>query len=118
LATRFETLVNAVRAVGIEEITVSQLGALTEARVPIVLLDIREASERGRGGTVQDASHLPRGLLEVNIERHAGNPHQLIVLVCSDGRRSVLAAESLRRMGYDNVKVLEGGFRALRLAQQ
>jgi rhodanese-related sulfurtransferase len=35
-----------------------------------------------------------------------------IILYCGGGFRSVLAAESLQRMGYENVKSMAGGYRA------
>ena len=39
-----------------------------------------------------------------------------IILYCGGGYRSALAAESLRQMGYTNVRSMDGGMRAWREA--
>jgi SulP family sulfate permease len=35
-----------------------------------------------------------------------------IIVVCRTGRRSARAADALRKEGYENVTILEGGLRA------
>lgn len=112
----FADLVNEVRAGGVEELTVKQLAALRKAGAPMVLLDIREPHEQVKGAKIKGAVCIPRGLLEMNIDRHIRHPNELLILVCSDGMRSIMAAESLKRMGFTNAKVLAGGFRALQAA--
>ena len=61
------------------------------------------------------AIYTGRGLLELNIEQIVKDPHDEVVLYCAGGKRSILAAEALTRMGYSNVKSLVngiGGWRA------
>ncbi len=64
---------------------------------------------------------LPRGLLEFEIhglvERHRTSPEiapedQPIVLYCGTGGRSALAAETMARLGYRNVRAMSGGLAA------
>lgn len=75
------------------------------------LVDIREdhevAVDRAEG-----AIHLSRGILEREIESVIPDREALIVLYCGGGYRSVLAAESLQKMGYRNVLSMAGGIRA------
>jgi rhodanese-related sulfurtransferase len=112
----FGEFVEEIRQNGIEELSLAHISALRKAGTPMTLIDIREAHERTSLVKVKGAKHIPRGLLELNIERAARVHSELIILLCSDGLRSVLAAESLGRMGYTNVKVLAGGFKSLKRA--
>jgi rhodanese-related sulfurtransferase len=51
--------------------------------------------------------------LELRIEKVVNvDSNRPIVLYCAGGLRSVMAAEALQRMGYDNEKIksLHGGF--------
>jgi len=73
------------------------------------LIDVREADEHAQGmipGTV----HIPRGFLELRIERAVPNREAPVVVYCASGTRSVLAARSLVELGYTNVRSLAGGF--------
>jgi adenylyltransferase/sulfurtransferase len=73
------------------------------------LIDVREPDEHAQGmipGTV----HIPRGYLELRIERTVPNRETPVVLYCASGTRSVLAARSLAELGYSNVRSLAGGF--------
>lgn len=53
-----------------------------------------------------------RGKLELDIELRFPDPNQEIICYCGNGNRSILAADSLRRMGYKNVSYIDGGFYA------
>ena len=112
----FGEFVEEVRRNGIEELSLEQIAALRKAGAPMTLIDIREAHERAARAKVKGAKHIPRGLLELNIDRASPVHSHLIVLICSDGLRSILAAESLARMGYTNAKVLAGGIKSLKKA--
>jgi molybdopterin/thiamine biosynthesis adenylyltransferase/rhodanese-related sulfurtransferase len=73
------------------------------------LIDVREPDEHAQGmipGTV----HIPRGFLELRIERNVPDRETPVVLYCASGTRSVLAARSLTELGYSNVRSLAGGF--------
>jgi rhodanese-related sulfurtransferase len=79
------------------------------------LIDIREdhefAQDHARG-----ARHIGKGILERDIESVVPDKQDSIVLYCGGGYRSVLAADALRQMGYENVISMDGGIRAWREA--
>lgn len=94
------------------EMTTTDLGSRLDA--PPLLIDIREPEEV-RSGVIPGSYHVPRGVLEGVIWRIAPDPATEIVLVCSGGNRSVLAAASLRSMGFTAVASLAGGTTQWRL---
>jgi sulfur-carrier protein adenylyltransferase/sulfurtransferase len=74
-----------------------------------LLIDVREDNERAAGSPT-GALGLSRGFLELRIEDNEPNRDRPILAVCASGRRSLLAAEALQRMGYHNVASVAGGF--------
>jgi rhodanese-related sulfurtransferase len=99
----------------IKECTVSQA---KESLTPqTLIIDIREPEEFARGH-IPGAVLSPRGLLEFEIhglvQRTATQPgvepeDRDIVLYCGTGGRSALAADTLDKMGYRNVRSMDGG---------
>jgi molybdopterin/thiamine biosynthesis adenylyltransferase/rhodanese-related sulfurtransferase/molybdopterin converting factor small subunit len=75
-----------------------------------LLLDVRETDE-WQSGHVPGAVHLSRGVLEMRIEGLEPKRERRILLYCAGGNRSLLAAESLQRLGYGNVASVIGGFK-------
>ncbi len=78
-----------------------------------MLIDVREDHE-WQAGHLPQAVHLGRGIIERDVETTFPDPHTELVLYCGGGYRSALAAQSLQKMGYDNVWSLAGGFRGWR----
>ena len=76
-----------------------------------VLIDVRE-EEDWREGHAKAAKHLNRGVIELEIEEQVPDLKTPIICYCGGGSRSALVAESLQKMGYENVRSLAGGFRA------
>src|SRR5439155_27016437 len=76
-----------------------------------VLVDVRESDE-WRQGHIQQAVGIPRGFLELRIEEKVPDHATPVILQCASGTRSLLAARSLRELGYDKVYNLNGGFNA------
>lgn len=74
-----------------------------------VLIDVRERDEWD-AGHIDDAIHIPRGFLEFKIEQAVPDKNAEIVVHCASGGRSALSVQALRKMGYLNVKNLEGGY--------
>ena len=74
-------------------------------------LDVRSIGEYGFAH-VPGARWLPRGRLELDIQNVAPEKTAPLVVICDNGIRSTLAAETLRQLGYAGVRVLEGGTRA------
>ncbi len=83
-----------------------------------VLLDVREPAEFELLH-IPGSVNVPRGVLEQSCEWDydetlpflAERRDQEIVLICRSGKRSVLAADMLLRMGYSNVVSLKTGVR-------
>ncbi len=93
----------------IEEISPREAFALLKETT--VLVDVREREEFQRGH-IPDALHLARGIAEFEIEARYPNTSGEILLYCGAGNRSALVADSLRRMGYSQVRTIAGGFKA------
>lgn len=74
-----------------------------------LLIDVREDSERAAGSPT-GALGLSRGFLELRIEDSEPNRDRPILTLCASGRRSLLAAEALQRMGYRHVVSVAGGY--------
>lgn len=74
-----------------------------------ILVDVREPDEHHQG-RVGKSVHIPRGILEMTMERHFKDPGKEIILYCAGGGRSAVAAQALRKMGYEKVGSMEGGF--------
>ena len=94
----------------IQELTVDDVKAKRARGERFELVDVREDLEWA-AGHVAGARHLGRGVLERDIEKAIPDPATEIVLYCGGGYRSALAAESLQKMGYTNVKSMAGGWR-------
>jgi sulfur-carrier protein adenylyltransferase/sulfurtransferase len=92
-----------------KEIKADELKNILSHSSTEILLDIRE-SEEIQKGTLPNAKILPRGYLEIMIEKMVPNKDASITLYCAGGIRSILAAETLSGMGYTQLKSLKGGF--------
>jgi molybdopterin/thiamine biosynthesis adenylyltransferase/rhodanese-related sulfurtransferase len=75
----------------------------------IVLVDVREKVE-WNDGYIPDAIHVPRGYLELQIEEAVPDKDKTVVLYCAGGVRSLMAGQTLQRMGYRNVISMAGGY--------
>lgn len=73
------------------------------------LVDIREADEIAQG-TPTLAKPLGRGFLEMRLESEGAAATDTILLLCASGSRSLLAADQLRQLGYQDVRSVAGGF--------
>ena len=94
----------------IPEVTVDEVKEKQNQGEDFVLLDVRDDDEY-RAGYIPDAVHVTRGMLEFSIEDYAPDPNAKIVVYCAAGMRSLLAAKSLREMGYKDTESMEGGYR-------
>ena len=74
-----------------------------------LLIDVREDYERA-AGLPAGALGISRGFLELRIEDHEPDRARPILAICASGRRSLLAAEALQRMGYRDVASVAGGY--------
>ena len=76
-----------------------------------LFIDVRDKDEWDEGH-IPGATHLSRGTIELDIEEKVPDPNTMIICHCGGGGRSALAAESLQKMGYKNVRSMAGGFKA------
>jgi len=80
-----------------------------------VIVDVREKDEWDEEH-IPDAVHMSRGMLELEVEDKFPDRNMTIITHCGGGGRSALAAESLQKMGYKNVRSMAGGFKAWKAA--
>lgn len=80
-----------------------------------VIVDVREKDEWDEEH-IHNAIHIGRGMLELDIEEKIPDPNTTVIVHCGGGGRSALAAESLQKMGYKNVRSMAGGFKAWKAA--
>ena len=90
------------------EIGAVTLQHLLETGSTLALLDVREHGEYN-SAHIPGASSLPRRLLEHRIERLVPGKETQIVVCDDTGIRARLAAQTLERLGYRRVAVLDGG---------
>jgi glyoxylase-like metal-dependent hydrolase (beta-lactamase superfamily II) len=81
----------------------------------IILLDVRE-KDAFEAGHLPGARHLPRGQLELRVDRELPDPTAQILTYCELGKISTLAACTLRTLGFTRVVALDGGVAAWRAA--
>ena len=111
--TEFEKLVAEAKK-SITEISPEDAAAkLQDAAAAIV--DVREKDEWDEEH-IPNAIHLSRGTIELEIEGKFPDKNAMIVCHCGGGGRSALAAESLQKMGYKNVRSMAGGMKAWKAA--
>ena len=98
----------------IKEITVEDARRMLE-KPGTVVIDVREGEE-WRQGHLPQALGIPRGFLELRIEEKVSDRKTPLIMQCASGTRSLLAARTLREMGYENLYNLQGGFNAWKQA--
>jgi rhodanese-related sulfurtransferase len=84
----------------------------------LILLDIREAHEFEMMH-IRNSLHIPRGVLEGacvwnyddTVPELAKARDQNIVIICRSGNRSALAAQTMKQMGFKNVRSLKMGIK-------
>ncbi len=102
---------------------VPEIGAAEACRAhnnaePALIVDVREPHEYLEAHVPQ-AVNIPRGMLELRADPSSpvhdaalcGDPSARILVYCTKGpgARSLLAAQTLVRMGYERVEALSGG---------
>ncbi len=94
----------------VREVSPAEVKRRLDGSRPFRLVDVREDGEWARGH-IPGAIHLGKGVIERDIEKTVPDPEAEIILYCGGGYRSALAADNLQRMGYRNVRSMDGGFR-------
>ena len=107
---KFQNLADAARA-RVEEVLPEEVDALLAAGA--VALDIRDKEEHD-ADHIAGSLHVSRGKLEMNIEGVIPDLDATILCYCNAYNRGALSADTLRSMGYKNVKFIAGGLKAYR----
>ena len=97
----------------VKDISTPDLQRTIEKIPDLVLIDIRMPSEiESMGGAIKAPQNvnIPRGWLEFRVTNYARSKDTPIVVYCGGNIRSVLAAHTLKQMGYTNVKNYADGF--------
>jgi molybdopterin/thiamine biosynthesis adenylyltransferase/rhodanese-related sulfurtransferase len=83
--------------------------ALRRLRRGALLIDVRNPDEHVVGD-VEGSQAIPLASLEAQIDSIARDRRQEILTLCASGKRSMRAAETLARLGFENVASVAGGF--------
>lgn len=94
-------------------ITAEELKTRIEALIAPAIVDVRDADELEEG-YIEGSIHLPMDQIEAKVEQVLPNKQKEVVLYCARGRRSAIAADMLEKIGYTNVKSMEGGYEAFK----
>ena len=103
----FRQLLEQARAV-VPEVSPESVAARLRSDDAPVLLDVREPDETAEGH-LPGALLIPRGNLELRVERMVDRERE-VVIYCASGVRSVLSAKTLLDLGYARVSSLAGGY--------
>ena len=75
-----------------------------------LMVDVRQPDELTSSiGHIRGSVNVPMLSLNSRISRVAGNKNREIILICRTDHRARFASELLKRSGFTNLKVLEGG---------
>ncbi len=101
----------------VPEVSVDEVRQRRGRDPKVTILDVREKEEY-REGHLDGAVPLPRGFLEMRVEDTVPDKQTPIIAYCAGGTRSLIAARTLKEMGYTSVVSMAGGFTAWKNAGQ
>lgn len=90
-----------------EQITAETAKKIMDSGEEHIILDTREQDEFDEGH-IPGAILIPYTEIENKAEAMLPDKDKLILVYCRSGRRSKIAAESLSKLGYTNVKEFGG----------
>jgi len=90
-----------------EQITAENAKKIMDSGEEHIILDTREQDEFDEGH-IPGAILIPYTEIENKAEEMIPDKDKLILVYCRSGRRSKIAAESLAKLGYTNVKEFGG----------
>ncbi len=95
----------------VPEVTIDEVKKQIGNGAGAVLLDVREREEY-REGHLKGSVPLPRGFLEMRVEEVVPDKQSHVVAYCAGGVRSLIAARTMKELGYENVTSMAGGYTA------
>ncbi|MBL8008521.1 MAG: rhodanese-like domain-containing protein [Ignavibacteria bacterium] len=96
--------------INIRECSVNDVSNMLKENEDFYLVDIREDNEFN-SGRIKGSIHIGKGIIERDIHLYIPDHDKKIVLYCGGGFRTIIAADSLKKMGYSNVFSMEGGWK-------
>lgn len=111
-------------AKSVNTITVEALKTKIDSFEMFNLIDVREPSEHNHG-YILGSVNIPRGTLEFKIANeefwestgfYFPESTEEFILYCKKGSRSILAVEALKKLGYKNVTIIDGGWKKWELS--
>jgi molybdopterin/thiamine biosynthesis adenylyltransferase/rhodanese-related sulfurtransferase len=91
-----------------DALEIDPAAAFNRQRDGALMLDVREDDERA-AGYASGSIGLPRAEIEQRIASLAPSHDREILAICAGGSRSLLAAKTLRGLGYVNARSVRGG---------
>ncbi len=83
---------------------------IDDDEIEFIQLDVRENNQYGHGEIwTMESVKLTRGYIEYKVEEAIPNKKIKIIIVCCSGKRAVLAAQTMKELGFKDVSFLEGG---------
>jgi rhodanese-related sulfurtransferase len=93
----------------VKDISAEEAKNVLDSDADVVLLDIRSFAEFKEHGWIEGRTVLPHGMVIFKITKIVPNKNVPIIVYCKKGKRSSLVAYQLHKMGYEDVKYLNGG---------
>lgn len=90
-----------------EQITQEEAKLIMDSGEEHIILDVREQEEYDEGH-IPGAMLIPYEKIDYHAPEKLPDKEALILVYCRSGRRSKIAAETLARLGYTNVKEFGG----------
>ena len=90
-----------------QQISADDAKNIMDTKNDIIILDVREQYEYDEGH-IPNAILIPYTEIESKAESMLPDKSKEILVYCRSGRRSKIAAESLVKLGYTNVKEFGG----------
>lgn len=104
---RYQQIRDEIKELGPRE--VAELLEDSENDGDVEIIDVREREEYEQGA-IPGAKFIPRGFLDIKIEREVPEKDRTLVLHCAGGTRSAMAAYDLKEIGYEDVISMKGGY--------
>lgn len=97
----------------VEEMSPAVLKKMLDAGEEIILLDVREPSPKNRVTipTDDESYAMTRGNLELKIHKIIDSKESVVITFCRSGFRGLMAAETLKQLGYKHVYNLSAGLK-------
>ena len=108
MAKTYKELMDEARQI-VPEVTVDEVKDRLERGEQWTVLDVREREEY-REGHLENAIPIPRGFLEMRVEETVPDKSAPVIAYCAGGVRSLIAARTMKELGYENVSSMSGGY--------